>query len=164
MAEPDPLAPVTDLGDGDALEPWRFLAGDKAKVRLLTAMGDLFLLRPHGLLRREQVFLLDTGSGELRHVGADWQTFKQRMANPDAEVADWLKFKLLCDLHDAGKILELGQCYSPTLPPLIGGKYDVANFEPTSWRLHLQVTGQICAQVKDLPPGTPITGIDIKWK
>lgn len=68
MPEPDWLAPVTDLGDGDALEAWRFLAGDKATVRLLTAMGDVFLLRPHGLLRKEQVFLLDTGSGELLRV------------------------------------------------------------------------------------------------
>jgi len=164
MPEPDWLAPVTDLGDGDALEAWRFLAGDKATVRLLTAMGDVFLLRPHGLLRKEQVFLLDTGSGELLRVESGWQAFKQRMAQPDEEVAHWLKYDLLCDLRDAGKILEEGQCYSPAIPPLLGGKYDVSNFEPTPWRAHLQISGQICAQVKDLPPGTPITGIDIKWK
>lgn len=164
MPEPDPIAPVADLGEGDALESWRFVVGAKAKVQLLTAMGDVFLLRPHGLLRKEQVFLLDTGSGEMLRVESDWQAFKQRMAHPDAEVAVWLKFDLLCDLHDAGKILEPGQCYSPTIPPCIGGKYDVSNFEPTPWRAHLQTSGQIFAQVKDLPPGTPITGFDIKWE
>jgi hypothetical protein len=38
------------------------------------------------------------------------------------------------------------------------------NFECTSWRVHLMPLGQIHEQVKDLPPGTPITGIDIVWK
>ena len=34
--QPDPFAPVTNLGEGDALESWRFLVGRKAQVRLLT--------------------------------------------------------------------------------------------------------------------------------
>ena len=164
MSEPDNYAPVTDLGHGDALSPWRFLVGPKAQVRLLTAMGDLFLLKPHGLLRRPHVFLLDTFAGQCLLVSDTWEDFKRRMAAPDHGVAAWLKFGLLCDLHDAGKTLTEGQCFSATIPGFIGGRFEIENFEPTPWRIHVHVSGQIFEQVKDLPPGTPITGIDVKWQ
>ena len=50
MADLNTFAPINDLGEGDALKSWRFLVGANAQVRLLTSMGDVFLLKPHGLL------------------------------------------------------------------------------------------------------------------
>lgn len=161
-SQPGPFAPVTNLGEGDALGAWRFIVGNRAQVRLLTAMGDVFLLKPHGLLRKPKVFLLDTSFGQLLALECSWESFKERIARPDSEVATWLKYDLLCALHSAGRVLQPGQCFSPKVAPFLGGKLDVENFEPADWRVHLDVAGQIFAQVKDLPPGTPITGIEIQ--
>lgn len=163
MNAPEHFAPVTDLGHGDALAPWRFLVGPKAQVRLLTAMGDFFLLKPHGFLRRPHVFLLDAFAGQCHLVSDTWEDFKRRMAAPDLEATSWLKFDLLCELRGAGQLLAEGQCFSATVPGFIGGRYELENFEPTPWRVHVNISGQLFEQVKDLPPGTPIHGIDIKW-
>lgn len=160
---PEPFAAVTDLADGDPLTDWRCLVGADAQIRLLTAMGDVFLLKPRGLLRRPGVFLLDTASAQLNDLQSDWQTFKERiMANPDKTVGLWLKYDLLAELTAMGKILHHGQCFSPTIPPFLGGPYQASNFEPTPWRVHLSILGQTFTQVKDLPPGTQISGFRIK--
>jgi len=73
----------------------------------------------------------------------------------------WLKYDLLCALHSAGAALGQGQCFSPKIAPFLGGKMDVENFQPTDWRVHLSVSGQIFEQVKDLPHGTPITKVEV---
>jgi hypothetical protein len=159
MSSPEIFAPIRDLDVGDALEEWRGVVGMNVKVRLLTAMGDLFVIKP-GFFGG--VLLLDLCSGELCKVASSWKTFKGRMANPDAEVSNWLKYDLLSNLHERGGGLEEGQCYSPRIPPMLGGKYEPANFEPTAWRVHVDLMGQIYQQVKELPPGTPITGV--RWR
>ena len=164
MSDPMPFAPVDDLGVGDALEDWRWLVGSKAQVRLVTAMGDLFVLKPVGFFGKQEVWLVDTYAGVQHLVAPDWATFKQRIASPDLEVSEWLKFDLLCEIQAAGSVLSRGECYSPTIPPVIGGKFECANFTATPWRAHIGASGQIHHQVKDLAPGTSINGIDVKWE
>ena len=68
----DFFAPVRDLGEGDALEDWRWLVGKNCHALLLTAMGDLFIRRPPRLLRREAIFFLDTMSGRIERVAASY--------------------------------------------------------------------------------------------
>jgi hypothetical protein len=161
MSKPPSFAQISDLGIGDGLEDWRWLVGKKAQVRLLTAMGDLFIVKPAGWFGKEDVCLLDTCSGQQRSVSSDWDSFKRRMAAPDAEVSDWLKFGLLCDLYATGSMLSEGECFAPKIPPILGGKIEPSNFAPTKWRVHVTISGQIYRQVKDLPPGTRITRITV---
>jgi hypothetical protein len=156
------FAPVRDLGDGDALESWRWLVGAKAQVRLLTAMGDLFLLKPTGWFQKQKVYLLDTYSGQTRPIESDWASFKKRMAQPDTEVSEWVKYDILCDLHAAALTLSPGECFSPKIPMILGGAFEPDNFSATDWRVHISISGQIHQQVKDLPAGTPISGIHIE--
>jgi hypothetical protein len=164
MTEPEIFAPVDDLGTGDALEAWRWLVGPQTQVRLLTSMGDLFVLKRSGFLGKQEVWMIDTYSGTQVAVAPDWATFKKRIASPDEEVSDWLKFDLLCELREAGLVLSRGECFSPTIPPVVGGCFDCANFTATSWKVHIGISGQIHYQVKDLPAGTRINGFDIKWE
>ncbi len=161
MEKPPSFAQINDLGVGDALEDWRWLVGKKAQVRLLTAMGDLFIVKTAGWFGKEEVCLLDTCAGQQQTVSPDWDSFRRRMASPDAEVSGWLKFHLLCDLYAAGSALSEGECFSPKILPVLGGKIEPSNFAPTKWRVHMAVSGQIHRQVKDLPPGTRITGITV---
>jgi hypothetical protein len=160
-SEPETLVRINDLGAEDPLEAWRWLFGAKPQMRLLTAMGDVFVLRPKGMFGGQEVCLLDTYSGELRFVEKDWESFKERMAAPDEAVSEWLKFDLLCELHEAGAELRSEHCFSPTIPPIIGGKFEPSNLSSTPWRVHLSILGQIHRQVRDMPPGTRITGIDV---
>ena len=72
--------------------------------------------------------------------------------------------ELVGALRERGLILAPGQCYSPIHPPVLGGEMVPENFELVSWRVHFYVVGQIHEQVRNLPEGTPITGINIDWK
>ena len=157
MTEPELCAPIDDLGARDALGSWRWLVGSNAEPRLLTAMGDLFIVSA------SKVFLLDTYAGEMLKIVDDWSTFKARTANPDEEVSIWFKYDLLHELLDQGMFLSLGQCFSPIVPPVIGGKYEPGNFMPTPWLAHVSGMGQVHQQVRNLPPGTKIAGINIEW-
>jgi hypothetical protein len=157
---PETLAPVDDLGNGDALASWRWLSGTNTQVRLLTAMGDFIVLKPMGLLRRNYVCLLDTYTGTIDRIAESWEAFKELLDTSELPLT-WFKADLVAQLRARGLMLSQGQCYSPIHPPILGGSYEVDNFEAVPWRVHVGIMGQIHEQVKDLPPGTPITGIDV---
>jgi len=154
------FASVRNLARRGALSDWKWLTGRGARPLLLTAMGDLFLHRPPGLLRRSGVFLLDTYEGTFEQVAPDYETLKELLERDDL-VSRWLRPVLVKQLKDCQLVLEEGQCYSPKVLPVLGGKMDTANFAATDWEVHLSITGQIHRQVKDLPPGTPIKGFTI---
>lgn len=164
MNEPEVIAPIDDLGTQDALGAWRWLVGLDAQARLFTAMGDVFMIKSAGIGSTAEVWLLDTYEGEQRVVAPDWGSFKQRMAVPDAQVSEWLKYDLLYDLQASGQRLLRGQCFSPTVPPALGGKFELSNFARTPWRAHMQISAQIHQQIQHLPVGTQIKGIDIECK
>jgi len=83
------------------------------------------------------------------------------MASPDAEVSLWYKYGLLDEVRTSIGQLSEGHCYSPKVLPLLGGSFDVDNFEQTPWHVHVSINGQIHQQIKDLPVGTKISGFDI---
>jgi len=161
MSNINPFAPVQDLGVGDALEHWRWLVGSNAKPRLLTAMGDVFIVKTRWL-GSDPVYLLDSCSGEFKKVTDTWAQFKKRMAAPDDETSSWLKYGLLLAIESASGELERGHCYSQKIPTILGGAYEPGNFESSSWRVHLSVLGQVHEQVKKLPAATPVSGVTLK--
>lgn len=159
MSEVEPFAPVIDLGDFDSLEDWRWLVGKKAYARLLTAMGDIFFIKK-SFLGSEQVYLLDVTLGDSRKIAGSWDALKKRLASPDTEVLLWYKFGLLDEIHASIGQLSEGCCYSPKLLPILGGSFDVINYEQTPWHVHVSINGQIHEQIKDLPAGAKISGSD----
>jgi hypothetical protein len=53
--------------------------------------------------------------------------------------------------------------YAPIVSPLIGGSDDVDNFEVEAPRVHFISTIATWRAVKDLEPGTLITGVNVVW-
>ncbi|BFM18389.1 hypothetical protein R50073_45720 [Maricurvus nonylphenolicus] len=157
--EVDIFAPVTDLGKGDALEAWRWLVGDTASVRLLTSMGDIFFVRKEGILKKERVYFLDTGAGEMELASKSWKLFREMIKTMDGVPGHWFKYSLLKEISD--EPLEQGNCYSPNILPGLGGEYIKENFSPVSWIVHVDMAGQIHEQCKDFPPGTPINSFSL---
>lgn len=153
----DLLAPVNDLSRPAALGSWRWLCGRDAVPLLLTALGDLFVQKNDGA-----VYFLDTYEGSLKPAGASYESWKDELKFQH-NLYNWFAPSLLEDLRARGLSLGEGQCYSPVHPPVMGGTMEPDNFEVSSWFVHLQVQGQLHEKLRDLPPGTPISGIDIEW-
>ena len=152
------VAPVTDLRDGDPLDSWPWLVGPRAQPLLLTALGDMFIEQPGGA-----VDFLDTYEGTLKPAGVDRSAWRLAFRDVDSLNA-WFAPDLVAELRGRGLTLAPGQSYSPAHPPVLGGSMEPENFERVSWRVHFILMGHIHEQVKDLPPGTPITGFDVVWK
>src|ERR1043165_6979262 len=153
----DLVAPVTDL-DTDfetASFSWRWLIARPARPVLLRALGDLFLEINDG------VYFLDTIAGKLEPAAPSLVEWKLDMRNPE-RIRDWFLPEFIGELRRKGRPLNAQEVYSPTIPPILGGSMTVENFTPSHWHVHLHVLGQIHEQVRDLPPGTPITKIIVE--
>jgi hypothetical protein len=59
--------------------------------------------------------------------------------------------------------LEEGQHYSPLVSPRIGGSSSPDNYQVEDRLVHLVTSLAMWKATKDLPPGTRISGIDIRW-
>lgn len=143
-------------GADDLLRDWRWLLGNSMRLLLVSAIGDMFLADSAG-----QVFWLEAGTGKLQKIAESIDQFQQlRQQRQNAD--DWFIPALVADLITSGVRLAPGQCYSFKKPPILGGEFELSNFEPTDLSVHFSILGQIHRQVKDLPPGTKIKDIKIK--
>jgi hypothetical protein len=71
---------------------------------------------------------------------------------------EWFVPQLIGDLIVSGNRLAAGQCYSYKVPPMLSGKMDLGNFEPTDLLVHCSMFGQVGRQIQHLPEGTKIDG------
>lgn len=149
------LIPAAGVDFQDLLSEWRWLVNAEHRPFLISALGDLFLQHRNG-----RIYWLNTGSGEFSVVAANIDEFRQKMVKPEF-AAEWFLPQLIGDLLTAGLKLGPQQCFGYITPPVLGGAFEVSNFEPTDLSVHFGVTGQIHRQVKDLPPGTPIGKITL---
>jgi hypothetical protein len=148
------LAPVAEDFDlDDALGSWRWLVPQQVRALAVTAFGDVFLVDGSGA-----VLFLDTAAGKCEEVAASVEELKEKLRQPEL-LDEWFMPGLLSELRAAGKKLPPGQCYDADHSIILGGSFTPENWSPTFWRVHFHSLGQIHEQVKDLPPGTRITGI-----
>lgn len=139
------------------LEEWSWLLGEKKfRVHKVTSMGDMFLIDDKG-----NVLFLDTLDGTLASFSSTTEEFDEKLQDRHARKR-YLATFVVRDLLDSGHSLRPGECFSPDLPPVLGGKMHRDNFSPVDSLFHASVMGQIHRQVKELPPGTPITEIQFK--
>lgn len=137
------------------LEEWLWLIPDDADPMLPTACGDMFLRLSDG-----SIALLDTYAGTCTPLAADYEKWKSMLNNP-AQLDQWFRGDLLVELLEAGLQREPGWCFSPLVPQIIGGSWEPSNFHPCDLLVHFSMLGQIHNQVKDLPPGTRISGFKV---
>lgn len=148
------FAPVgPDFRLEDALESWRWLVPRPVAFVAMTALGDLFLQEED-----TSVWFMDTIEGKYRRVADSVEQWRAMLHDP-GRVDTWFMPSFVTQLRSLGLTLQEGECFSATVPPVIGGGFTPENWQPTSWRVHFWSPGQIHEQVKDLPPGTPIANI-----
>ncbi|MBO9553509.1 T6SS immunity protein Tdi1 domain-containing protein [Cellulomonas sp.] len=140
-----------------ALESWAWLgeAGGALTPRLATAFGDVFLEGPDG-----QFWFLDTVEGSLTVSWASGAELQAALNTPDGQDR-YLMAGLVVAASEAGLNPTGNQVLGFTVPPVLGGELTVENLELVDFVVSLALGGQIHQQVKDLPPGTPISGLQV---
>ncbi len=150
----DPIKRFTGEQYEQALESWSWLNLAGKSPRFTSLFGDVFFEAADGW------WFLDTMDGELAQV---WPagTDVQRAINT-TEVEDrYLSMGLARDVERRGVQLDRNEVYTLTPPPVLGGALDAANVSATDFVVAVNLDGQIHDQIRDLPPGTPITGLTI---
>ncbi|MEJ2855391.1 MULTISPECIES: T6SS immunity protein Tdi1 domain-containing protein [unclassified Saccharothrix] len=77
----------------------------------------------------------------------------------DALAVDW--FEEWRASHDDRR-LGFAECVGYRTPPFLGGTDDDDNLEVVDVEVYWSLTGQLYKQVKDLPEGTPVSGISLE--
>jgi hypothetical protein len=121
-----------------------------------------WLGRLHALdLRRGALLLLlEPGTGEVYEIGGTIEDLFDRTAldDPNAVFAHDL-FTAWRAVHP--QPVPAGSCVGFRHPLFLGGAEAVDNLEVIDEAVYWSVHGQLWARVKDLPPGTPISGVQI---
>ena len=138
------------------LSDWRWLIGDKRLPILITIAGDAFV---HDATDGT-VHFLDTLNGSLSKVADNADDFSSLLEDKHF-VVEHFSFNTVAPFIRAGNTPGPGRVFSYDVPPALGGSRSPSNFSPTDISIHFSLLGQIFEQVRDLPPGTPITSI--KW-
>jgi len=131
------------------VEDWQWLIGSAVPV-LITSIGDAFLQTES----KEIVWLL-TGSAEIEKVADSYEIFQTKL-NDSALVNEWFLVPVLAQLKEQGVNLGHGQVYGFKQLPVLGGKYEPENFEPTDIEVYFAMSGQMNFHIKDLPDGAKV--------
>jgi len=152
------LAVAFDPGQRDSLlAEWHWLIGEQRLPILIAAIGNAFVQDAQD----GSVHLLDAGEGSLTQVSDSVDEFRD-LLNDEDFVAAYFDVEAVAEMKSAGRVLEPGQVWGFIRPPVLGGAFGTDNYEPMDLEVHLSIQGQIHRQVKDLPPGTPISSIKLK--
>ena len=139
------------------LEEWGWLIGPTRHPIILTALGNAFVQD----VEDDAILFVDTGKGELYDVADTPAELMERLKEKDF-VVDHFDVQMVGDLRLAGKVLEHDQIYSFIVPLFLGGEYVIENVEQSSLEVHFSLSGQLCRQIQDLPPGTSVGAITIE--
>ena len=143
-----------ETADG-LLEDWRWLVGSgEAQVFHVTVFGDLFLQKEDG-----RIYRLDTGRAFFEEVAEDTDGWAEQAS---VHGPRWFHLPVFLELRSLGMPLGDGQVYSWRQPMFLGGTEDVNNVDLVSAVVHVCHLGRLAEAVKDLPPGTAISGIDLE--
>jgi hypothetical protein len=149
------LIEVSETEIRQALDGWTWIGLDGLTVVAISAFGDIFLRSPD-----RAIHMLDTLEGKLKRVAASLANFAAQLQEPTIR-DDWLLSGLVNAAQTRGMLLEPGECYDFRVAPVIGGKMDLDSMHKLSFVVKVHLAGQLHQQVKDLPPGTRISGFTI---
>lgn len=137
-----------------ALESWAF-ADLTGKTPLFTSpFGDVFL---QGL---DGIWFLDTLEGK---VSKNWESVDELQSvlnTPDGQDS-FLMAGLALAADDSGKRPTTSPILDFSIAPYLGGAVALENVTVSDFVVSLNIAGQIHSQLRDLPPGTPISSITI---
>lgn len=137
-----------------ALEDWAWTGAGSLTPVAASVFGDVFLSGPAGIL------MLDTLEGRLVPAFSDVDEMRSVLATPDGQ-DQFLTAGLALAAEDRGLVPGGGQVYAYAIPPVLGGKIAVDNIEVMDFVVWLSIAGQLHEQVRNLAPGTRISGVTI---
>jgi hypothetical protein len=137
-----------------ALASWRWIGLDGLEPWFSTAFGDIFLLGDSG------VHWLDIAAGELTVPFATTEEAKRVLATDDG-LDEYLLAGLAFAAEEAGLVAEGSEILDYKVPPVLGGDFEVDNLRVTDFEVAVGLAGQLHEQIKDLPDGAEVTGIEL---
>ena len=138
-----------------ALEDWSWLiASHEVEPVAASVFGDLFLRVSGGIC------FLDMLEGALTLEWSDVAELQSELSTPEGQDR-YLMGGLAIGASSAGVAPNAAEVLAFKTPPVLGGPITVDNIEAMDYVVASSIAGQLHRQVKDLPPGTPITGFSL---
>jgi hypothetical protein len=137
-----------------ALSAWTWLDVVGKAAVCTSPFGDVFLEDDAG------VWWLDTVAGTLTRRWADRAEFAAALNTAEGQ-NEYLMVGLALAAEANGLVPGPDQVYDFRVHPQLGGELVPENVEVTDFVVALSVTGQILHQIRDLPPGTAISGVTV---
>ena len=134
------------------LDSWQWLDLAGKTPVFASLFGDVVLQSATGL------WFLDSMEGSLAQLWDSREALQAALSTADGQDR-YLLAGLALAAHQQGIVLAPNQVYDLVHPPALGGSLDVDNITAADFVFSLNIAGQLHEQIKDLPPGTPITGI-----
>jgi len=152
----EPIRRFDPQSYSDALESWGWLADlDGMSPTFANAFGDLFVQAPDGSFS-----FLSTLDGTLEHLWPDAAALQAAINTREAQ-DEFLIIGLVQDAAAAGLEPGPAEVLAFKVAPALGGEVAVDNLELADFVVTVNVAGQIHEQIKNLPPGTSISGLTI---
>jgi MbtH protein len=133
--------------EGDLLEDWRWLVGDKARIFKVTVFGDMLLADPNG-----QLHWLDIGHGVYEELPATRDGWLPAFYFIAPQV---IHKEVLRELRAQDYALSDGELYDWIKAPMIGGTYTANNVQRGPIRAVIAFAGRLA---KRKATGAPIAG------
>jgi hypothetical protein len=140
-----------------ALDGWQWLPG-VAGLRpwFASPFGDLFLLDDD-----DAVWYLDLIEGSVTRRWDDPLACESEVGTSDG-LDQFLLAGLAEAAADRGVLAGPREVLTFKLPPVLGGEMTVDNIHTIDFVVGVDIAGQIHEQVRELPPGTPVSGFTIE--
>ncbi|WP_375496410.1 hypothetical protein [uncultured Nostoc sp.] len=124
-------------------------------------LGRQFTLDSNRIIKGEPLILMfDVGSGEVVETTISFQDLHNLIVDYPNEIlaSDFFAQWRL----SVGYGIERHQCIGYKIPLFLNGKEELSNLEINSMKLYWELLGKILEQVRQLPPGTKVTKIEIQ--
>ncbi|MEV5967315.1 hypothetical protein AB0L70_36440 [Kribbella sp. NPDC051952] len=138
------------------LADWAWLIGDRDLRPIAASMfGDVFLQGPDG------VWFLDSLEGTLTLEWPDAEALQGALNTPEGQ-DQYLLGGIAIGAQQRGVVPGPSQVLMFSVHPALGGEITSGNVEAMDYVVASSICGQLRRQLKDLPPGSPITEISLK--
>lgn len=136
---------------GKLLAPWHETLPSKFTLWMVNRFGEPILALDDG-----SIWILSLDEGNLKKVADSRDEFCD-LADQGNNGNEWFFIPLVDELVAAGITLKHGECYGFTLPPVVGGKYELGNVRPKPLGDYYGFLADFYRQIADVPDGGTIT-------